>query len=218
MGCKKWASYKDIYNGALSCNATSRTDLYHKKVGAYASALKKGFLDQLERDLNWEQRSNIKWSNYDLIKEKAINIKATSLGDFKSRACGAYCAALKNKWHIKLAVDLGWKNNIRSNAIYIWLAHGVDNVEGKLVYKIGKHTFENDYKRIKEVEKLSGFDAELIINTRVDGITPSRLEVMLLAKFDIFHPDHIFSGSSEFRLLDSIELQQALEIIKKYAK
>ena len=215
----KFLKYKDIKKQAIKAQITSKTDLKKKLAGAHRVAEKNNWFNRLSDELDWDTKIKGKWASFQSILDEAIRVNARSRSDFNNLSTGAYKAAWKAEYLEELAEILSWEEHTQtpSNAIYIWQACSAGHWNDKPIYKIGINTFEDGPKRIKDVAKSSGFNSKLILNVKVDGIKPKKLEKQLHSMFEKVLFDRKFDGSTEFRALSSADLEQACSLIESYA-
>ena len=98
-----------------------------------------------------------------------------------------------------------------NDAVYIWRSIG-DNINSKNVYKIGHTSVRLGKKRINNVIKSSGKEAEIIILVKTNG--PAIDIESKLKKIGESAGYSGFDGATEFRVFSDAQLEEALDLIK----
>lgn len=153
-------------------------------------------------------KTSFRWSEEEILKEAK---KYKHKSEFSKEASGAYDAAIKLgvlREACKHMVPL----NSEFNCIYVWTAK--NNNSNRLI-KVGVTSKRLGNRRIKFVEKKSGFSAtEIII---ADSINPTKLESRLIS-MGVKEEMPCFSGSTEFIWVNESQYQRIKKEIENEAK
>jgi hypothetical protein len=178
---------------------------------AFLTASRKKLLDQICSHMEPGKRPNGYW----LIKENcaAEALKYTNRRAFSIDNSSAYHGADTNGWLEEICAHMDFNPSSDSDAVYIWRAIGHEY--NKLpVYKFGTTSARLNDRRISEVAKSANMEFEIVLLTEV-AVHSAELEVELL-KLGANPKYSGFNGASEFRALTEVELQSAIDLIRKF--
>ena len=190
----------------LSKDFESRKAFHAAWPSAYQYASKHGIWDDACQHMT-EMRglSRLKWTERELAIEALKYQTKTDMYRSNPSALGAmYKKGLADNLCAHMAPS---KNP--SNLVYIWEAVNA-SMDNATVVKIGVSSVCRVKARIKRVAALHGFDCKVLKTIKTDN--PFKLEDELLSIGKKFEVDEL-DGHTEFRILDKIELRQALEVM-----
>lgn len=180
---------------------STKVEFRRKNISAYSAALKlNGLIDELfvNQRIAWDERKILE-----------VASRYSKISDFQRAYGSAYYLARTKYPFILKDLFFPHKDYYRSDSVYLW------NITNTNVYKIGTTTFIYRNRRINRVAKCAGVtDFSVIRFVKVKNALSVEKELLKIGA--VFNFEAMFDGATEFRQLNSDELNQVISIIDSH--
>lgn len=193
----------------IASTMKSFTKWRNKDSFSYGAMEENGWYEQCLEVMDLSKKPKNYWT-YERCKKEAS--KFTSVLEWRKLSASSIVAAHTNGWYHEISSNME-RSDTSSDAdvIYMWKAIGCF-YNGEQVYKIGVTSSGVGDKRISQVMKSSGFDAEMIFMHNVGLRNAYKIETMLL-KQGVNPKFSKFDGSTEFRAMSDHEVRIAKALV-----
>lgn len=183
-----------------------KKDFMNYAKGAYDYASKHGFIAEATANLKSSSYNSVAWDDDSAIKEAAKN---EYLSVFKRRTPSAYHYLRKRGLLVSATKHMSKK--FVMDVVYMW-----NSVENPSVWKIGASTQKYHKRRLARVLNRSKLSIDRSVKVVTDDAR--KLEKLLLKFGNPFYTETKFNGSTEFRILDDVELETCLHLMSEYGE
>ncbi len=205
MACVKWTLPK-LREEALKYS--SRKAFEKGSIGAYSSATKRGYMDEICGHIPRKHRKH----TYKSLHKEAL--KYTTRKEFEVNDKSAYNMAVRKGFIDRISSHMITPLKGDNDCFYIWKAIG-EVYNDYPVYKIGVTSFKYGTHRLQVVANRNNFQKEVVIFEKVMDAT--KLEKIILKTFDKQRISFAEKkdGYSEFRFLSDGDLNNIRNIIEE---
>lgn len=184
-----------------------RKDFENGSVGAYSSAVKRGYINSICSHMPYKRRKH----TYKSLHKAAL--KYTTKKQFELNDKSAFNMAMR-KGYLKDVCSHMTINLQPSDTFYIWKAVD-EKYNDQPIYKIGVTRYEYGEHRLQAVANKHGFTKEVIIFQKLTNVFET--EKSILNKYASQRVKTLgkIDGHSEFRYLSEIDLEDILNTIER---
>lgn len=186
---------------------------FRKISGAYAAAIRKGWIDEVRGTLEIKKRHN---GFYTLDVCKKIAAKYKTRVEFCRSDIGAYQASLKHGWSDEVCAHMGRAIRRTDADVFYMIKEKDEMLDGHVLVKFGISSQRRGDARLSESFR---FFKDPVVFIKIKRKDAKSLEKKLICRFTKLPETHEDgSGKSELRLLKAHEIEQVLSIVNENVK